>query len=492
MEQDNMKPRWRYQEYMFQKILQRGKVAVIGKPGCGKTRPIIDAQVEQGNIVKKWLGCDFLEIDGEIVNIPAKVFPNGSIFVMCSGPAIATWYRQFPEWVGKVGLKDHIHVITGEIHKSKTARLNAWKQAISTPGIYITNFACFRLDYHVIRQLRWAAVIVDEYHKVMRRRQSNTFKYFRSWTKHRKDVILASGSVWSKEPGSMWTAFVICEPTLKLFRSYWRYVKTFCIVADGEYGQEIVGTRNVSRLKLLMDKYFAYIPEKVIADQQPEGRRNAINAIMTKEQKRIYDELTEDMVAFLGNGELIVASTPVGMYLKMRQLLCCPKILDESLGMGAGYETILDRLVDQPHAMIFVPFRLGVTHIVKALKDKGYSAEGMMGGIGHVEQQAILERFRINRGIIVCTIAYAESFDAETCDTSYFLGYDFNVDPNQQAEGRTQRGISEHKFVTWNYIKHVGTYDEIMLMNLDEDMMNVSRVLSRPEAMINTLKGITT
>ena len=84
-----MKDRYPYQEFMYQKILRRPKTAVIGKPGCGKTRPIIDATVKMGCIDLDYIGGDLRDI-----------FPQGSIFIMCSGPAVATWLRQYPEWTG--------------------------------------------------------------------------------------------------------------------------------------------------------------------------------------------------------------------------------------------------------------------------------------------------------------------------------------------------------------------------------------------------------
>jgi len=467
----SLPPRYPYQEYMFQKILRRKKVTVIGKPGCGKTRPIIDALVEMQLIVPGPEGVVF--------------FPNGSVFVMCSGPAIATWLRQFPEWVDESSLEDDIYVVRGP----KAERLALWHQAKTQPGIYITNFACFRLDFNTIMGVEWSAIIADEYHKVMRRRQSSTFKRFRSWTRHKEVMILATGSAWSKQPGSMWTAFVLVEPMLKLFRSYWRYLGTYCIIEEGAYGREILGLKNVEGLKKLMDRYFAYVPAEVIADQQPKGLRNPLDVEMTKEQRGLYTQVTDEMIAFLDDGGLIVASTIIGKILVLRQLLCCPKILNDTLGMGAGYEAIVDRLDEESHIVIFVPFRLAVEYIVEALRNKGYTVDGLMGGVGHVEQAEIIKRFRDSRGIIVCTIAFAESFDLETCNTSYFLGYDFNIDPNQQAEGRTQRAISKHEFVTWNYIKHRDSYDEIMLMNLNEDMLSQSRVLKRSKGLIAALKG---
>ncbi len=463
----NLPARFPYQEYMYQRIIKRGRTAVIGVPGCGKTRPVIDALVARG------------------VVMPGGSFPKGSIIVICPGSAIPTWKRQFQLWVDDSALANNIHIVRGTKHE----RVYMWKRAHTESGIYITNAACFRLDFGHVRKVPWAAAIADEYHKYMRRRKSQTYKRFRAMTRHMEVMILISGSLVSKGPASMFTAFQLINPFLHLFRSYWRFLKTFCLIVDGDYGWEIVGMKNVERLKKLMDRYLAYVPKEVVSDQLPEGRRMAIDVEMTAEQAHIYRELKDDMLAILDDGGVIVAPTVMGKVLKLRQLLCCPRILNESLGMGAGYEMILERLEDQPHIVIFVPFRAACTYVAEALTSKGYAVDILRGGTSPEMLDEITNRFRRTGSIIVCTIAYAESFDLETCETSFFLGYDYNVDPNEQAEGRTRRAISEYPFVTWNYLKYVETLDELLLMNLEINMNSVSRILKRPAAFICALKG---
>jgi hypothetical protein len=287
----------------------------------------------------------------------------------------------------------------------------------------------------------------------------------------------------------MFTAFQIVKPNLNLFRSYWRFVNTFCQVVDGAFGQEIIGIKNVKALQEITDRYLAYVPKEVVADQLPEGKRVAVDVAMTPSQARVYHQIEEDMLAELESGDLIIVNSGMGKMLTLRQLLCCPRILDESLDMGGGYDAILERLEDQSHAVIFVPFRPACDYVTEALRDEGYDAHILRGGTEPEELRRIVDEFREKKGIIVCTIAYAESFDLETCETSYFLGYDFNVDPNEQAEGRTRRAISEHPFVTWNYLRYRGTIDDRLLVDLEHNMNNVSRILARPEDYIRLLRG---
>jgi len=468
----DLPPEFVYQEHIRNKIVARRKTNVVSVPGSGKTRPIVEAVVELGRLYPP--------------GVEVYKFPYGPILVVCTGPAIATWLRQFPEWGNCSELPDQMYVVRGPKHK----RIQLWDQAQeSRGGIYITNFSVFLRDYAYIKPIGWAVIIADEYHRCMRRKKKNrTYAAFLSLSRKVDIVILATGSLMRKHPASMFTAFQIIEP--KIFRSYWKFVNTYCIVTDGHFGMEIGGVKNVESLQGIIDTYMAYIPREAVAEQLPDGRRMPIYAEMTSEQAKIYKDLTEDMISILKDS-LIVTPNELAKLLRLRQLLCCPRILDPSLGMGGGFDLIVDKLEEQSHAVIFVPFRPACIYIQYELKLRGYQHVHMIrGGISHDEQTQEINAFKETRGILICTIAYAESFDLETCDTSHFLGYDYSLDVNEQAEGRTQRAISEYEYVTWNYIKYMNTIDEDFLNELTEDMHNVRRVMKRPESLINALKGI--
>jgi hypothetical protein len=258
------------------------------------------------------------------------------------------------------------------------------------------------------------------------------------------------------------------------------------------FGTEILGVKNVQALHNIMDQYFAYVPEDVIADQLPEGLRSSFDVEMDDEQAAIYEGLAEEMIGMLESEDadvMIIASNVLTQLVRLRQLLCCPRALDPNLGMGAGFEAIVDTLEEDPHVVIFVPFREACAEIAKELCARGHDAHVMRGGMTHAEQAALVEHFReCPKSIIVCTIAYAESFDLETCKTAFFLGY-AHLDANKQAEGRIRRATSTHEFVQWRYVKYRGTIDEDILEDLRMNAANVKKVLSRPIDLIRALKG---
>ena len=213
---------------------------------------------------------------------------------------------------------------------------------------------------------------------------------------------------------------------------------------------------------------------------------------MTTSQSRIYHQIADDMIAFMEDSDdIIIVGTVLAQLTKLRQILCCPRAVDPSLDMGGGFESIVDRMEENHHVVIFVPFRPACDCICDELRRLGFDCNILRGGITPDEQQAKVNYFRQTRSALVCTIAYAESFDLETCVTSYFLGYSHNVLENEQSEGRTQRAINTNEFVTWLYLEYIGTVDTEMLAGLNSDKDTIKKILSRPQALIDALKGVT-
>ena len=463
-------PEFRYQGYIRNRAVKLKRLGVLAKPGAGKTRPIVDMLVELGLIAP---------------GVENKT-PKGPILILCTGSAIPTWARQIPLWANDSYLDEWIVPVKSK----KPQRRTLWKSLCEgTDGIYIINSSIFWRDYDMIRHVKWAGIVADEYHRYMLRKSSKTFKLFRSLAHHVEVVVMATGSSLRKNPSSMWTLFTITNPRDKLFSSYWRFVETWCIVDDNGFGAYIVGPKNVPEFQKLVDRYHAYVPAEVVAEQVPEGRRQPMYVEMTPSQAKVYNDLCTTMIAELED-DLIVVPNPLAKLLKLRQLLCCPRILSPTLDMGGGFEAIADNLDVTPHCAIFVPFRPATVLIRDELLASGYKCVEMLrGGVTTAEQNEILARVKAEKGILVCTISYAESWDFETCATSYFLGYEYMLDINQQAEGRTQRPISAQEFVTWNYLRYNNTIDEDFLDGLSADLRNTERVQQRPKEFIEWLKG---
>jgi len=454
-----------YQRPAREQLIKLRKAAVIAPMGAGKTRIICTALLEHGLINYELL----------------QKYP---ILVIGSGASLPAWYKQIPQWTGYTESK--IHVVSG----SGLAREQVWRRLLRLQdgGVFIINYSVFLRDRKILEMIPWSCVIADEYHKTMRSKETKTYAAFKRITYEVPYLFMVSGTPARKHPGSMWTMFNIIAP--KVFTSYWRFVNTYCVTVTTQFGVEIIGPKNVQGLHKIMCEFTAYIPKEVVASYLPKGRRDIITIEMTDYQAKVYKKLCKEMICELDNKQLIVTPTILARIVKFRQLLCCPKTVDPTTkDIGGALEYILDTFDDDDHIVIFVPFRDAVTCIQQDLVAAGHkNVFALMGGISVAEANEQRQLFRETKGIMLCTVQYAESFDLETCKTSWFNGYDYSLDVNEQAEGRTQRAISKSSTVFWHYLQYQDTVDMDFLAALHHDYRNMKRIYERPQALIEAMK----
>ena len=89
----------------------------------------------------------------------------------------------------------------------------------------------------------------------------------------------------------------MCDPGL--FRSYWKFVNTYCHVDQGAFGKEVWGVRNVQAFHKIRDRYLAVVPDEVIAKNQPEGRRMAVDVAPTPETMNLYHTLRKELMVLI-------------------------------------------------------------------------------------------------------------------------------------------------------------------------------------------------
>ena len=475
-----------YQRGGIKKVHNASRICVWAPPGSGKTR----------------IACEGILNTG------------GNCLILCPRSAVPTWEVQLKQWLGAAVRQ--ITVVLG----SRDKRRRLWpEQPTHSLDCYITTYESFRRDYldglvditigdALTRQRSiWNILICDEYHKVMLRHKHGknvasthwrVIQRFVTQPAIRDDVyplhryprpelskcVWITGSFLRREPSSLWTAFNMVDH--KRWSSYHRWVSRYCVVNQGRFGIELLGPKNTKELRGLLDEHCVFITERMVAAQLPQGVRYKTVIQMSRTQQRLYDTLKRDMVLYTEDGDFIATPTVLSQIVRLRQILCSPKLLEPaSNDWGAGIDYILENLINHPddgnHMVIFVPFRDGCYVVSEALEGASVPHEILHGSLAISELRKRIHRFKRTECALVCTIAFAESFDLETCKRSVFLGYDYALDVNQQAEGRTRRAISPHNTVYWEYLVYKDTVDEHFIDKLNMDTRNTSRVLYEPQ-----------
>lgn len=448
-------PLRRYQEEGIKFLVEHRQGILGDKPGLGKTAQIL-------------LACRLLGFK--------------RVFVFAPSNALWVWKRQISMWWPE--MNDVVRIVSGTAHK----RAKQIQELREMPSfVMLMTYGSMLRDYSKLPKAH--ALVCDEIHKRLRSRKTTTLEVLQSF--HMYSIFLLSGTVIDKGAQDIWPSLSLLDG--ERFRSYWRFVNKFCYVDESAFGKQISGTKNVPEFKRMLQRYMIMRTKEQVADQLPKKIRIPVEVHPTSKQLKWQEDLITEMMTELEN-TLVVSSSVLGNMVKLRKLMVSPKLLDPTAEYGASIDTLLELIdeLDEPHFVVYTPFREGVDIIAQALIEKGYAADKIykfMGGLEIEEVGRQEKAFLINRGIAICTIAYAQSFELSSAEAGYFIGMEWNPSANEQAEDRQHR-LSSKETVFIYYLFNKGTVDEQMIDVNNGKTKNIGELLGRNQVMIKTLQEI--
>lgn len=406
-----------------------------------------------------------------------SLWPNTNKALICGTlGSMATWYKVMQRWSG----------VTPTFIQGKGDP--KWAEALQAKtGVYMCTYATF---FHNMKVLvrgkpRFDLLVNDELHRFMRTR-NQTWKHFKRLD---FDHYLGLSATWaSRGPQD-------CYPVLNLvnrqtFPSYWRYVNTWCFVEQGTFGTEVFGVRNAENLRLMLhERYYRGRTWKEVGSQFRQGMhaesdpviRRAEEIPMGKQQIKLIQELDREMIVELGPDRVITPNS-LALLTRKLQMAISPQILMPSAEAGGIIDWMVNTIQDDQHTVIFCVFREGLTVLRQALIDDRYPPEKIFVFKGGMRPDEINEQvlaWKKAKGVALCTIAFAQSFDLDTTDTAYMLGFDWDPNNNYQAEGRLRRfdSIIQTPCMVRYIVPEGSDYHEVMGV-VDGKVANVREFLA--------------
>lgn len=410
------------------------------------------------------------------------------VLIICPSNAIHVWEKHIQDWyegLDEVSGKTTYYSIQRVRWKANDAQKRratfARRNQDVQVNFYITTGGAFLRDHDVLAKHPFDCIIVDEAKRLgLTNRDSKLFERLKPIVK----AMPKGGCFWpmtgtpGNSPEYFWSIFNLFDH--KTFSSYWKFIETYCYTQMTSYGREILGIKKEAREgwnRLIKTKCSQLTKEDL--GHNPT-QRSILYVDMDESQERLYKQFQEDMYALTESGDIVLAQTAMGQTLRYRQILVCPKIIDPTASYGAAFADVLEQLQDDPHAVIFTPFTSAIPHFVQGLKEAGhqnvYVLSGQEGLVSD-DLSRILEQFRKNRGIVICSILYATAFSLEPAKACYFIGYDYDPDNNEQAEERLNRLTTPH-LVNAYYYTYAGTYDEVMCTHVNVKRMRGNETLN--------------
>ncbi len=308
------------------------------------------------------------------------------------------------------------------------------------------------------------------------------FDLLKAVFKDTKYFVPMSGSVISKGPADVWPALHLLDR--KFWSSFWKYVSTWCDVADGLYGK-VIGDpiyERIPKWRAAVRNYIFHVTAEMVPNQLPPISRYPLRVQMTGEQRKLHDSLERRMWAETPDGNFMFAQNRLTAIYQMRLAMICPKALDPSFGYGAGIEGIADDAQEGEISRyaIFTPFKAPLPYLKAYLEGRGCRVWILQGGIGLDEQEHRLSQWRTYvadqatgdaPGIILATTKYSESWEIPEASYGYHLGYEYDPEDNKQADGRLRRLISPGP-VFMQYVVNANAYDEHLLQMMMDKAAN--------------------
>lgn len=359
------------------------------------------------------------------------------ILVLGGKSAASTWNIQPMKWADT-----QTQFIAGAPHERRPIWDDAKRKG--GEGIWFMTYAMFVImmkQEAPTAQPHWDCVIADEAHKLRLR----TTQLYAQMRRIRFDNFIPMSATWaSRGPQDCWAILHLINR--KRFSSYWRFVEQYCYVEDNGYGKEIFGVRNATALRDIMkNHYYRSRRWEEIGYQMPPIRREVVKLPMTKEQTKVYGELDREMMVEYA-GTFVITQNDLSKLTRLHQLAVVPQVLVPGMGVGAGLEYILEALEDDPHTVIYTYFAEAIPMIEAALIGAGYDRVfSLKGGTPMEEVDRRVLAWKKQKGIMLCSVKFAESFRIDTTHTAYMLGFSFDPNENIQAEGRLRALDSEIK-----------------------------------------------
>lgn len=454
-----------------------GKSASEGSLDSGKSIQVVAYSAGRAILeIDPGLGKSRIAIESYL-----RLCPDQHVLVVCSKKALYTWKREFPKWT--TCSPDDIVIVEG----SPAQRRKLWARR---SRVKVVTYQSGMRDPKEVEAFNAPMAIVDEC-KLLVNRKTQAFKFWSKIGHKTKYVIPMDGTLTRRGPQDLWGLLNIINK--KLFTSYWRFVRTFCIVIEGPFGQEITGAQNTKALAVQLRKCYVKLKDSdpEVESNRPPLTRDFKLVDMTGEQKKLYAELTQDMLAVTSSGEVIATPSQLALQVRQRQLLVCPKILDPKMGFGGAIDHLIENLEDDPHVVIFTPFAKAIPFISSAAVGAGHPKPYVLrGGMGSAEIGAVERDFNHARGkdrATICTIGFAESFELWTAKSGHFIGYEWAQRYNYQAEKRLHRLITPHPINIW-YYRYLNTVDDYILERLNTNQRNVNLTFREYVSAIRALK----
>ena len=404
---------YQHQRKAFYLSRDKKAFALLMEQGTGKTKVALD-------------NAAYLYAQGKITAL-VIIAPNGVHRNWLSREIPA----HLPDWCKHKS--EYYYSGMNERHKKEFANVMAAQDCLRIFAFnveaFVSKVACNFMENILLSND--CMLVVDESSRIKTPGAKRT-KTIHNFGKQAKYKRIMTGTPVTKGPEDIYSQFRFLDSNILGYDSFYSFKSRYCIMGGFE-NRQIVNYQNTNELTQNIEGHSFRVLKKDCLDL-PEKIYQRQTVELSKKQRKIYDQLSEDFVVEL-EGEHLSAPETITRILRLQQIVCgwFPTEGGETVAIeekNPRLSALLDALSDiECKVIIWARFKRDIKAIGAALGDKAVS---YYGEVSNDDRATAVDRFQNDPKIryfigqpqsggigltltaAECAIYYSNSFDLET------------------------------------------------------------------------------
>lgn len=326
----------------------------------------------------------------------------------------------------------------------------------------------------------WDTVICDEAHYLKGRKTNWTEAVSRINTER---LYLLTGTAIPNWAHEIYMLLRLCHPGDRRFSSYWRWIAQWFhinqvsrrghmvreiggLLACGPACDQLEGCEHWVEFQRqnLADCFLRRVRDDVLADLPPLVEET-LAVPMEPAQRKIYNQLKADFIAWTESGAELVAWSNAAQLVQLAKVCTGVEILDPTSPSSGKLRLVRELLAERAGSPTLLVHHFQATgQALMAIADEmGLAPVAVNGRTSKLERKRAVDRFQAGEhGVLVGSIeAIKEGLTLTRADGVVFVEHSWRPSSNEQAMRRVHR-IGQHRPVTVYHLVTKGTVDARM------------------------------
>ncbi len=317
-------------------------------------------------------------------------FPNRKLktLIICPLAMVSTWTKAWFAWSSDLRIlpinnKDRSYFVE--------------ELAEDSYDVFICHWPALRLMPE-LTEVKWFHVIADEAHAIQNRKSKQSIALKEIPAGYKSAL---TGTPAFDKPDDLWSILNWLYP--KYWSSYWKYYNDHIMFDNFNGYKTIVGVNNPEKLQLEMEPFYIRRKKEDVLYDLPEKYYTQIDVELHPQQRRAYNSMKNDMLAWIGQQEHlpVVAPVVIAQLTRLQQFACAFAEWDNEREkmMLSEPSSKLDAVMDViestgQQVVVFSQFAQVIKLLARRLEKKGITCGKFIGETPSDERSRIISGFQ--------------------------------------------------------------------------------------------------